>query len=526
MKKMNKIVASLLVGSMVFSLAACSNNNQQPNQGTTPTSSTPAGTGDSATTPAEIVKPDSIKVMWDGTIFKEGDNYAEAFYSAMEEKTGIKIQWIRPDHSTYSEQVGIAFTDMNTIADVILLPATHYASYAAQGNLWNMTDAWNNSDTAKSGRLIAAADQNISNWTVKGPDGQEGIYGMYPARGNGCVTYVKAAWAKKAGYDSADKLPADWESYQKFLLDMKEKNGKAPLLAAGGPAKLNEAPYTNYLPEFWQDAYPGFYQDASGKWVDGFSEEATVKALDRIRWGMENGVMEATMLENPSTADVRNKFYDDTTGIFTYWAGTWAYTIKSNLQKKDLDSECWVLKPIKELGAYYERLSPMIAITANCKNPEGVFKYFIDPMLDGADMQMMWMYGVEGVHYEWDADHKTIKGLPTEASKGTEKEAMTTKNLFEANLKLATFSGVDPYVPQDVVIDECFEIFDKNCKPAPKINSSDVFISYDAELTKTKEELCAKVAKGELTGAQAIEQYNKDCGAIVTAILDSFNNPQ
>ncbi|MCM1326297.1 MAG: extracellular solute-binding protein [Bacteroidales bacterium] len=528
MKKMNKIVASLLAGSMVFSMAACGNNDasQGSSQASTPTSSAADGASDnaSASAPAEIVKPDSIKVMWDGTVFKEGDNYAEVFYKALEEKLGMKIEWIRPDHSTYAEQVGIAFTDMDTIADVVILPATHYAAYAAQGNLWEMTDAWKNSETANSGRLTDVADQVIEGWYVNGPDGTKGIYGMYPARGNGCVTYVKAAWAKKAGYESEDKLPTDWAGYQQFLLDMKEANGKAPVLAAGGPIKANEAPYTNYLPEFWQDAYPGFYQKDDGTWVDGFSEKATADALDRIRWGMENGVMEASMLENPSTADVRNKFYDDTTGIFTYWAGTWAYTIKSNLAKKDIDDECWVLKPIKEMGAYLERLSPMIAITSSCKNPEGVFKYFIDPILDGGDVQMLWMYGVEGTHYEWNADGKTIVGLPTEASKGTEKEALTTKNLFEANLKLAEFSGVDPYVAADPVIDECFKIFNENSKAAPAINSSDIFASYDAELTKQKEQLCAAVAKGEMTGQEAIDKYNADCGTIVTAILDSFNN--
>ena len=31
----------------------------------------------------------------------------------------------------------------------------------------------------------------------------------------------------------------------------------------------NEAPYTNYLPEFYQDAYPSFYQGEDGVWRDG-----------------------------------------------------------------------------------------------------------------------------------------------------------------------------------------------------------------------------------------------------------------
>ncbi|MBE5884486.1 MAG: ABC transporter substrate-binding protein [Lachnospiraceae bacterium] len=526
MKKVNKLIASLLVGSMVLSLAACGNpegtgNTDVASSEVTSNEASSEAVESTEATPAEVVKPESIKVMWDGTVFKEGDNYAEEFYAALDEALGMKIEWVRPDHSSYAEQVGIAFNDANTLADVVILPANYYASYASQGNLWNMTDAWLNSETANSGRLTDAAAQVIEGWYVPGPDGQEGIYGMYPARGNGCITYVKAAWATAAGY-TEDTLPTTWAEYQDFLLAMKEATGKAPVLAAG--LVTQEAPYTNYLPEFYQDAYPEFYQNADGQWVDGFSEQAMIDALDRLAWGYSNGVLEASILEGPSTSDVRNKFYDDTTGIFTYWAGTWAYNIKSNLEKKDVDSEVWNLKPIAELGTYIERLSPMIAITSSCENPEGVFKYFIDTMLDGGEVQMLWQYGVENVHYQWNEDGATITGLPTQSSAGSEKESLTSKNLFEANLKLANFAEVDPYVPADAVIDESFELFNATSSQAVEINSSEVYRSYSADLWTIKNQLIADVTQGKMTGAEAIAQYNEECGDIVAAILDSFNN--
>lgn len=542
MKK--KALSLLLASAMVISLTACGGGSDNAGSNNSSSSSTDAASntgasdnnadttpaadgagsetsGDSA--PAEVVKPDTIKVMWDGTVFKEGDNYAEAFYEALDEKLGLHVEWVRPDHSTYAEQVGIAFTDKNTLADVVILPSDYYAAYAAQGNLWDMTDAWLASETANSGRLTDVASTIIDQWYTAGPDGTKGIYGMYPARGNGCITYVKAAWAKNAGYESEADLPKDWAGYQDLLLKMKEANGgKAPVLSAGLVSK--EAPYTNYLPEFYQDAYPEFYKNDAGQWVDGFSEQAMIDALERLNWGYTNGVLEASILENPSTADVRNKFYDDTTGVFTYWAGTWAYNIKSNLEKKDLDSECWNMAPISELGKYTERLSPMIAITNNCSNPEGVFKYFVDPILDGGDVQMLWMYGVEGTHYEWNEDGKTIVGLPTEASKGSEKETLTNKNLFEANLKLGNFSGTDPYTPADEVIDISFKVFNDNSKPAAELNSSDVYREYKSALWTEKQELIAAVTKGDMTAQEAIDKYNADCGDIVAAILDSFNS--
>lgn len=541
MKKMTKKAVSLgLVATMALSMTACnsaSGNNDTTTSAAetttqaagTETTSAAETTTEATSQAAEVVKPEKITVMWDGTVFKEGDNYAEAFYDALSDKLGIEIEWIRPDHSTYAEQVGIAFTDKSTLADVVILPSNYYASYAAQGNLWNMTDAWLNSDTYNSGRLIKAADNITKGWYVTGPDGEKGIYGFYPARGNGCVTYVNAALAEAAGY-TQDTLPKTWAEYQDFLLALKDVTGAAPVLAAG--LITDEAPYVNYLPEFYQDAYPDFYYDeTAGAWVDGFATDAMAAALDRLAWGYANGVLDSQILESPSTADVRNKFYTGTsTSIFTYWAGTWAYTITTNLEKNGIDTGVWALEPIEEMGAYYERLSPMICITSACENPEGVFKYFIDTILDGGDVQMLWQYGVEGVHYVLD-ENGNVVGQATEATKGSEKETKTKKNLFEAQLKLAEFdesvfpNGDPGYA--STVSDEAlssFVLFDANSKAAPTINSTEVSQQYSSTLQDEKKKLVAAVTQGTMTGAEAIEQYKTDCGAISDAILESFNN--
>lgn len=545
MKKVNKLVACLLAGTLVLSLTACGSpegngnssdaGNTTDNAVTTPADSgetTPStdGAENTDTAPAEVVKPETITVMWDGTIFKEGENYAQEFYDALDEALGLHVDWKRPDHSTYSEQVGIAFTDQNTLADVVILPASLYAAYAAQGNLWNMTDAWNNSETANSGRITATGETIVKQWYTTGPDGQEGIYGMYPARGNGTITYVKSVAAEAAGY-TEDTLPTTWEEFQTFLLALKDATGVPPLLA---PAFFDtDAPYVNYMPEFFQGAYPDFYQQADGTWVDGFSQQSMIDAMDRLAWAYSNGVLDPEIFESPGTAKTRDKFYlENGTSVFNYWAGTWAYTIKSKLASNYTgeiypDAEAyqtvWAMKPIAEVGTYMERYSPMICITSACDNPEGVFQYFIDKILDGGDVQMLWQYGVEGVHYEWNEDGATISGLPTEVTKGTEKESMTSKNLFEANLKIGSFSGTDPYTPADPVIDEAFKLFDENSSPAPKINSSEEYRTYSSDLWDERRKLVAAVAKGEMTGAEAIEEYNSVCGEIVEAILASYN---
>ena len=385
-----------------------------------------------------------------------------------------------------------------------------------------MTSAWENSETANSGRLIGVADSIVNSWKVAGPDGEKRIYGMYPARGNGTVSYVKATWAKAAGY-TKDTLPKNWAEYQDFLKALKEANGgKAPVMSPG--VISGEAPYVNYLPEFYQDAYPDFiYDEASGQWIDGFTTDAMKAALERLAWGYGEGLINSDAITKTSTSDVRNMYYADDFGIFNYWAGTWAYNIKNNLGKNGLDDECWVIPAIEENGGYYERLSPMIAITSACENPEGVFKYFIDTMLDGGDVQMLWMYGVENVHYEWNEDGKTITGLATEATAGTEKITKTTKNLFEANLKLASFAGNDPYVSADAVIEDSFALFDATAKMAPPVNMTDVYNECSSEIWTYRKEIVAKVTMGEWTVDEAMAYYEDNCADMIADVLDSFN---
>lgn len=540
MRKLNKLVACLLAGVMTVSVVACGNPEGNGAEiAETPASveaSVETATEEATPAPAEVVKPETITVMWDGTIFKEGDNYAEEFYAALDEALGLHVEWIRPDHSTYSEQVGIAFNDPSTLADVVILPYNYYVGYAAQGSLWNMTDAWNNSEVATSGRLIEGADSIINNfWYVNGVDGNKGIYGMYPARGNGCTTYIKAVDAKKAGY-TQETLPTNWAEYQDFLLALKDATGVAPVLAAaaGGSASgllTHEAPYTNYLPEFWQDAYPEFYQK-DGVWVDGFSEQATIDALDRLAWGYQNGVIDAQIFEAPSTANTRDKFYlPNSTSVFTYWTGNWALTITNKLKSNyDADAagcteeeymELFMLPALAEMNGYVERSSPMICITSACKNPEGVFKYFVDPILDGGKVQLLWNHGVENVHYKWE-DGKMVY-LATQASAGTDKETMTKKNLFEDPLRLAGYDGMEIGELTEVEA-RSFDIFNNGTRAAYNSTSSDTYAEYSATLWQKKDELITAVAKGEMTGAEAIANYNETCGAIVEAVLTDFNS--
>lgn len=236
----------------------------------------------SSSSSKEVTKPDKFTVMADSTIVTE-TNGAEAFYAYLKDLTGLDIEWKRPDHSGYYDAVANAFNSDDTMPDVVLLSSDYYALYASNGFLWNMTDAWANSETKKSGRLIDTAENVLSALMVNGEDGTQAMYGFSPYRGNGCCTYIKKAWLDKAGIDSS-KLADEQMNFETYYGILKKLAASAGHYVISSPGFVStEAPYTNYLPEFFQKASYTFYKDSSGKYVDGFAEKAMEEALQRIQ---------------------------------------------------------------------------------------------------------------------------------------------------------------------------------------------------------------------------------------------------
>ena len=501
MKK--KLLSVLLATGMIVSMAGC---------GSDPSSD---GGGSSAG------KPEEITILVDGTVFTK-PNAQKEFIAKLEEKLGIKINVIQPDHDDYYNNVSQIFAGGDW-PDVVILSSTYYSGYAAEGVLWDMTDAWENSELKQRQEAFNGAG------VVEGMKIDGRLYGMPAARGNGCVTYVKKTWMDNCGITS---VPTNYEEYlamlEKFTTGDPTGTGKKTYAVTAAGFIGNEAPYINFLPEFYQDAYPSFYKKDDGTWVDGFTEDSMKKALERLRDAVAKGYLDKETLSN-GTGDCRNKFYSDDFGIFTYWAGTWATNLKTNLENNKLSGELVALPPIAEVGAYLDRIPPVWSITTQCKNPEGVFKYFIEPMQDGGEVQFLWTYGVEDIH--WSRAAETIYA-------GTEKEKVYTEGQFHGRDNLEnpgtqyTKAHIDPALALvDLAGDPAKEsrpaentasaqLFATNSVTAVLVPSTDVMTQYNGDLTTLKKE----VALGEMTIEEAYAKFEKDGGADWSKkIVDSLN---
>ena len=543
MKK--KLVSMLLALAMVASMTACGGTDA----GTESSASQgggdgkPAASSDAGNNVVSDYKLDKIVMYVDGTLAANAEENRDAFEKQWEEAVGVDLEIVQPDHSGYSDAVGRALFAGDRI-DVILLSAGQYAEYASTGILWDMTAAYENASFKDRIQYPAVNER-------KKIDGK--LYGFAPAYGNGAVTYVKKAWLDKVGMKAEDIK--DFASYYEMLKKFSTEdpdgdgvNGNTYGLVASGYAKLNEAPYVMYMPEFWQDAYPSFYQDASGKWVDGFQTEASKAAMKRLRQAYVDGVMHPDTYKF-STSDARKSWFSadqvGSEGVFTYWAGNWYQNLTDYLNDNGVDSELVMLPPIKEVaaaGGYINRDAPVWCIIddgdGDNSREQAIFDAFIDTMMDGDKVQMLWTYGAEDVH--WSTKAETFS-ITTNKGKDNEK---TTEYTFEegqfhlrpnsAGTKLWSKNAIDPtlslcaltngnYAPTDLIV-EGNKFFLDNCYDAPLTPSGEKLTEYNGDIVTAREKCLAAIVQEGKDVETAMAEYVSSVGYAVDEILEELNN--
>ena len=513
-KTVKKLTAVGLTLTSVMGLVACGNNG--------------ASTENKSTVDwANVEKPEAFTVMVDGTVPRE-EEWGDKFDEQLKELTSLDFTVTRPDHNSYYDAVANSMLDASAMPDVIILSSDYLALYASQGLLWDMTDAWNNSATKASGRLVSDAEKIMEANYVKGVDGEKALYGFVPARGNGCCTYVKEAWATAAGYTKADlQKQMTYDEYYTMLKKMKEAKGVDYVISAPG-FYSKEVPYTNYLPEFYQNAQFTFYYDkAQGKYVDGFSEQEMKDALQRIQNAVKDGLINKES-STKTTATARNDFKSTDpkteSGVFTYWAGQWAETLRGYLKGVGLDDSIIPILPVKELGKYAERLSPSWCITSHAAETgkaEGIFKYFIDKMLDGGDIQTLWEYGPKGYYYNVK-DDGSFEFLP----KKSDPKAKYSKAHLDCNLVLAGYGDgkKDPgMAAQPANVTECSEMFFKNSQLVDSPAMTEEVGKLIGDINTQRYTVVDKVARGEWSVDEGMKQYTDTVGSKVDAALKSLN---
>lgn len=530
MKK--RILPLLLAATMVAGLVAgCTTSGDS--KATTAGSDATKGADADATTAAsetEVTVPESLTIMVDGTLVATVEEGQDAFIAKLQELTGIKkITIIQPDHSAYYDNLSQIMASDDR-PDAVLLSSTYLQSYAAAGILWNMTDAYDASDLKTRHE---AKDSGVYVDAVR-IDGE--LYGMPFQRGGGCVTYVRQSWLDAVGL-TADDIKT-YDDYINMLTKFKEAGlGVTDDYVIGAAGFIGtEAPYINYWPEFYQDAYPTFVQAEDGTWSDGFEADSMKEALQRMADAVAAGLIDLQSLDQ-TTSDARTKFASGEYGAFTYWANHWAANLETNIAKAlpEEDNTLVALKPIKEVGTYINRLANVWAIVddgdGDDSREQAIFKYFIETMQDGGETQFLWTYGVEGVHYSYEAG-TVLAG--TEKEKTYEDGQFHWLEMISDNTKLYSkmhITAVDALVTLENDPNALAEsaqkasaLFTANCRNEKMIPSTEAYSEYNGDLITVKNEIIAKVVTGEWTIEEGYKYYEDSQAASMSkAIVDSLN---
>lgn len=446
---------------------------------------------------SEIIKPEKISMMAN-TFMTGEDNDASiaAFCKEYKRLTGVELNVVSPLHDSYYESVNISIATDNDV-DVYEAGSIFYPNYAMYDLLWDMTDAWENSSIKDITEATYVDALKI--------DGR--LYGFPLTKGNGTVTYVRKDWMEQLNIEN----PKTYDEFYEMLKKFKTLGDDIiPITAAG--LVNSEYPYQIYLREFYQDAIPDFIIK-DGKYVDGMTEPEMKDALQRMKNAYNDGLLDPDIVTNKTSA-CRNKFYDGLVGCFNYWAGTWGDSLDKNVKKNNPEASVEGLEPIEGVS-YVERPPLALIIPKSCKNPEGVFKYFIEYSHDGGEGQMLFTRGVE--NYHWRKTSDTTGELILENA--SENVAIYLK----PELCINNFIDIVPLTKGVATSTEVFNKFSNLVSlPATSKKTSSLFPDVDL----TRREIIESVVTGDMTVDEGMEEYKRRSEKIVNRILQDLNNPE
>jgi putative aldouronate transport system substrate-binding protein len=146
-----------------------------------------------------------------------------------------------------------------------------------------------------------------------------------------------------------------------------------------------------------QDAYLDF-QYKNGRWHDGFSEPEMRAALERWISLYNEGILDPEFFTD-NTGRARAKIMEGQAGVLEHWVGTWGSRLHAGAANIEPNADLVAINAIS--GAHYvDRIGPVLAISATASNPQAIFDNVFGTMWDQGEGQILWTYGVEGIHWQ------------------------------------------------------------------------------------------------------------------------------
>jgi multiple sugar transport system substrate-binding protein/putative aldouronate transport system substrate-binding protein len=291
-------------------------------------------------------------------------------------------------------------------------------------------------------------------------------------------------------------------------------------------------------------------QDENGTWIDGFQSEETKAALERLRQGWVDGVIDPdTTAFQGDTKKAREKWFGNdqtgTAGCFSYWAGTWRETLTNNLAKNGVQTEVAQLNLIDEMDGFLDRKAPVWVIMndntlseeENNARCQAIFDAFFETMLDGGDVQVLWTYGVKGLH--WDDKAETVVVAPDDPEKRTEttyeegqfhmlpgitdNTALYKKNRIDNILAIRDLPDYYTTSKTSDLAAESSAAFYANAISAPALPTSTTYAVQSQVITDAVQVAIVSIVKDGVDYDTAMATYVSTAGSTVDTVLAELN---
>lgn len=455
------------------------------------------GVDESEAAAPEVELPESIS-WWTHDGLNEED-YVKEWDAAFEELSGIRLEHTQVSNNEYQELLEIAFTSQ-TEPNVFDLPCDQkLAYYASQGAVADLTDL------IKESGLYDKIDADV--WEAIALDGK--IYGIPTDMPTGIVNYVRKDWLDRLNME----VPTNYEEYIEMLRAFRDNIDECtiPLTAPGLTAAMN-------LPEFYWDAEADFtYKD--GKWVDGMLEENFPVAMQRLHDAYAEGLIDVEAVTN-TTSNCRDKWYSGAVGVFSYWDGKWGNTLHTRLQENFPEAELIGIPAIDESYYRYTTFS-VKCIDGRLSEEEArqVFYGFFGNITDGADGQILFACGVEGLHHEIGEDGR-IQYLNMVSAPDSVFQSVWG---LPANA-VFPFENTDilPVQPDKAV--ETHEVILEDGVYKFTTPSSETLNTITSDLKAIRDELIAKMVMGDISVEEGMDTYRQKAESLsVDKVLEEMN---
>jgi putative aldouronate transport system substrate-binding protein len=225
-------------------------------------------------------------------------------------------------------------------------------------------------------------------------------------------------------------------------------------------------------------------------------------ALKRLQDAYKEGLIDPEVVTNTTSA-CRDKWYGGSVGAFNYWGGMWAVTLDNRLKANVQNAEIVGIPAIKETK-YNLRVPAVSAISKDCKNIEGVFKYFVQYMNDGGEGQALFDFGAEGVHWKQDGDHVTM--LPNLEN----KKELLEKAYISSYYSLVPMKDATKKPASDKRVTSANETLKKDGIQQITRPVSKKLSKINGDLTKLKAKIIAQIVMGKSSVDEGLKTYESE----------------